>query len=62
MGGMEMSDNISREAAIAAATSCPDSHWGPWVAERLRALPAAQRVITSSDAARFFDAMKGQQP
>jgi hypothetical protein len=35
-----MSDLIRREAAIAAATSCPDSHWGPWVAERLRALPA----------------------
>jgi len=37
-----MSDLISREAAIAVATSCPDSHWGPWVAERIRALPAVQ--------------------
>lgn len=37
-----MTDLISREAAIAAAESCPDSHWGPWVAERLRALPAVQ--------------------
>ncbi|MFN7883208.1 MAG: hypothetical protein ACK5PF_09380 [bacterium] len=39
-----MTDMISREAAIAVATSCPDSHWGPWIAERLRALPAVQPV------------------
>ena len=37
-----MTDLISREAAIATAKSCPDSHWGPWAAERLRALPAVQ--------------------
>ena len=37
-----MSDLIRREDAIAVATSCPDSHWGPWIAERLRALPAVQ--------------------
>ena len=37
-----MTDMISREAAVAAAASCPDSHWGPWVAERIRALPAVQ--------------------
>ena len=40
-----MSDIISREAAIAVATSCPDSHWGPWIAERLRALPAVQPKV-----------------
>ena len=37
-----MSDLIRREDAVAAATSCPDSHWGPWIAERIRALPAVQ--------------------
>ena len=40
-----MSDLIRREDAIAAATSCPDSHWGPWIAERLRALPAVQPEV-----------------
>jgi hypothetical protein len=37
-----MSDNdmIRRGDALAIAQSCPDSQWGPWIAERLAALPA----------------------
>ena len=40
-----MTDLISREAAIAAAASCPDSHWGPWVADRIRTLPAVRPKV-----------------
>ncbi|MFN7882121.1 MAG: hypothetical protein ACK5PF_03780 [bacterium] len=37
-----MSDKISREDALRVTKDCPDSHWGPWIADRIRALPAVQ--------------------
>lgn len=42
-----MSDMIHREDALAVAQSCPDSHWGPWIAERIAALPAVTVGVKS---------------